>query len=694
MRVLSSLLSAPNYPPTRSDTTTFVYHGTPVSDPYHWLEDINAPTTQTWIDSQNQLTRNTLETLPRHASLKARLREIWNYPRRSLPHSANQRRFFLHNTGLQNQPVLYMQSTPEAEVAPVLDPNTLSADGTVALTDWAPSSDGCRLVYAITRKGSDWQELRIRNTDTGEDYPEVLYGCKSEDEVHFSKFTWRPDRTSLYYYRYPLPDSVPPKDQYRHCQVYLHLLDTPQSADALIYERPDDKELAFVPIVTGDGRYLVLHMWRGLSRRNRIYWRPVESDQTFVPLLNDEDARYDFLGNSGDTFFFVTNLDAPQSRVIAVDLAQPDRRHWREVVPEQDEPLERAWVIGERLIVATLHNVQHRLRVYDLAGQALAEIPLPAWSAVVEITGDPDSDGLLVALESFLSPEAIWRYEFATGHMACEPVAPAHIDCTAYETRQVFYPAQDGTPIPMFLVQRQGLALSGDHPTLLYGYGGFNGNVLPTWLPPWLVWLEQGGILAVANLRGGSEYGEAWHQAGMRERKQTVFDDFIAAAEWLIAQGYTHPTRLVISGESNGGLLVTTCLIQRPDLFAAATCDIPVTDMLRYHKATIGADWIPEYGNAEADPLAFAYLSAYSPLHNVRPGVKYPPLLAATAEYDDRVVPSHAMKFIATLQSAGGPNAALLRVERAAGHGLGRPTTKLIEAATDVLTFLLSAVGQ
>jgi len=664
------------------------YHGTPVADPYRWLEDPASPETLAWVDAQSAATEAYLAASPQRERLKARLTRLWDYPKYAPPTRRGGRYFYSKNSGLQNQAVLYLQEGLDGAPRVVIDPNMLSADGTVALTNQALSRDGTLLAYGTSAAGSDWQELRVRDVDEGTDYPDVIRWCK------FSGIAWRHDNAGFYYNRYPEPGTVAPEDQSNYNRVYWHALGTPQEADPLVYERPDAKWLGFDPAITEDGAYLLLHVWYGTDPRNRVYYRPVADDGPFVRLLDEGDAMYNVVGNDGPVFYIHTDLDAPRGRIVAVDTRNPARAEWRELVPERDDVVASVAMVDDAFVVTSMRDAAHRVLLYALDGAFRREIPLPALGSVNAVTGERADTEMFLLFTSYLYPPTVFRYDFAGEALTVFHGAEIDVDAAAYETTQVFYPSKDGTRVPMFLTHKKGLDLSGANPTLLYGYGGFNTSLTPAFSIPVLAWLAAGGVYAVANLRGGNEYGEAWHQAGMLDRKQNVFDDFIAAAEWLVARGYTRTGRLAISGGSNGGLLVGACVTRRPDLYGAAVCSVPVIDMLRYHRFTVGRYWIPEYGNAEADAEQFRYLYAYSPLHNVREGVAYPPIIIPTADTDDRVVPAHAKKFAATLQAAnGGSNPVLLRVERRAGHGGGKPTAKVIEEAADVYAFLFDLFG-
>lgn len=670
-----------DYPETRRDESVVDdYHGTPVPDPYRWLEDPDSEETQAWVQAQNTLTRDYLSEISAWASIQQRLTRLYDFPRyEGTPRRYGDRYFFRKNDGLQNQSVLYVQQGADGEVQVLLDPNTLSDDGTVALMQTHFNDDGSRMVYSLSSGGSDWQTLRVRDVVTGEDYPEAL------EYVKFAGVAWHED--GFFYNRYPEPG--PGNEQGNlHNQVYYHRLNTAQAEDTLVYARPDAPELAFNPFITDDGDYLILHVWHGAINRNRIYYRPVGSDGEFIRLLDDADAEYGFAGNDGATFFFYTDLEAPKGRIITIDDSM------REVIPEGDGVIEQATIINGQLVLNVLENANHKLRIYNLDGSLVRDVPLPGPGTVAALSGKQDHPQMFFSFQSYLYPPTIFRYDFETGETIVWGETGIVFDADAYVTEQVWYPSKDGSQVSMFITHKKGLERTGDHPAILYGYGGFSISLTPGFAPHILNWLEMGGLYAVPNLRGGSEYGEAWHQAGMLANKQNVFDDFIAAAEWLIDNQYTKTERLAIMGGSNGGLLVSACMVQRPDLFGAVICQVPVTDMLRYHRFTAGRYWTPEYGNAEEDPEHFKFLIAYSPLHNVQPGATYPPILILTADHDDRVVPMHAEKFAATIQAAdSGANPLLLRFDLRSGHGMGKPTSKIIEQWADIQAFLVRNLG-
>lgn len=676
------------YPETPRLPVIDDYHGVLVPDPYRWLEDLGSEQIRRWIEAQNRLTFAYLDSISQRVWIRERLTQLWDYPRFGVPQKENGRYFFFKNEGLQNQPVLYVQQGQEGTPRVLIDPNTLSEDGTVALTTLAISRDGRYVVYGLSEAGSDWRTFRIRDVESGTDFPETLRWIK------FSGAAWLPDNQGFFYSRYPEPTDDTLATANRNQKLYFHRLGTDQSADVLIYERPDDPELGFNAEVTRDGRYLILNVWKGTDTRNRVYYKDLaQPDGPVVRLLDDLDARYTFVGNKDATFYFLTNLDAPNGRLIAIDITRPDRANWRTLIPESEAVLQSVTLVGGRFVVQALQDVKARLTVHALDGSLLDTLALPTIGSVSEISGQPNDPELFFSFTSFIYPTVIFRHDLESGTTAVFHAPEIDFDASQYEVRQVFYRSKDGTRIPMFLVHRKGLVRDGSHPVYLYGYGGFNISLTPSFNPSNLVWLELGGIYAVANLRGGGEYGEAWHRAGMLKNKQNVFDDMIAAAEYLIQEGYTSPKRLAIGGASNGGLLTGAVLTQRPELLGGVIVQVGVLDMLRYHRFTIGWAWIPEYGSPE-NPEHFDVLYAYSPLHNVRLHRCYPPTLIMTADHDDRVVPAHSYKFAATLQRGQGcAHPVLLRVETRAGHGGGIPTQKRIEMEADKWAFLVRALN-
>ncbi len=681
-------------PATRTVDVVDDYHGVAVRDPYRWLEDADAPETRAWIEAQNCVTFGYLASIPERDELERRLTTLWDYPKYGTPFREGDRYFFFKNDGLQNQSVLYMQDSLDGEAEVLLDPNTLAADGTVALTTLAFTEDGSTLAYGTAASGSDWQEFRVRDVTTGQDHADHLRWIK------FSGASWTHDGTGFFYSRYPQPERTDSlKSANRNQKLYYHRLGTSQHDDPIVYERPDEPEWGYGGSVTDDGRFLVIRVSHGTDERNRIYYKDLGRPTApliaspVVRLLDDFDATYDFVGNDGDVFYFRTDLDAPRYRLIAVNARQPGRERWREIVPQSEDVLDGVRIVHGTFVATYMHDAHTKLVLFDMDGQHLGDVPLPGIGSVRGIRGRPQDDEMFYAFTSFLHPPTIFRYDFTTTTTSVFKSPDVDFDPSAYETRQVFYTSRDGTRVPMFLTHRTDIQLDGSNPTYLYGYGGFNISLTPSFSVSNLVWLERGGVYAVANLRGGGEYGEVWHRAGMLDRKQNVFDDFIAAAEYLVAEGYTSPEQLAIGGGSNGGLLVGAVLNQRPDLFGAALPAVGVMDMLRFHKFTIGWAWVSDYGSPD-DPDHFRFLHAYSPLHNVVPGAEYPAVMVTTADHDDRVVPGHSFKYAAALQAAqGGDAPILIRVETKAGHGAGKPTAKIIEEQADRWAFLIDNLG-
>jgi prolyl oligopeptidase len=677
------------YPSTRRADVVDEYHGVKVADPYRWLEDDNSPETKAWVDAENAVTFGYLRRIPERGAIRARLTKLWNYERYGVPVKQGGRYFFTKNDGLQNQAVLYTLTSLDATPAVLLDPNTLSADGTVALTAYAVSDDGNLMAYGLATAGSDWQEWKVRDVRTGQDLSDHIKWVK------FSRASWTKDGRGFFYSRYDEPTEAArlTRTNYFH-KLYHHRLGTPQSDDTLVYERPDHKDWNFYGTVSDDGRYLVIAASQGSARKNRVLYQDLRSPGApVVELLMEFDAEYSFIDNDGPRFWFKTDLGAPRGRVIAIDITRPERSQWKEIIPEAKDALVSVGAVNDKLIASYLKDAQSQVRVFALDGSPLRELVLPGIGTVGGFWGKRTDTETFYSFTSFTQPGTIYRYEAARGRSEVFRRPKVDFDPDLYETRQVFYASKDGTRVPMFLTSRKGVKLDGRNPTYLFGYGGFKISVTPWFSVSRLVWMEMGGVYAVANLRGGGEYGEEWHLAGTKLNKQKVFDDFIAAAEWLVAEKYTVPARLAIAGGSNGGLLVGAVLNERPDLFGAALPEVGVMDMLRFHRFTIGWAWASEYGSSDK-PDEFAALRAYSPLHNIKPGAKYPATLITTADHDDRVVPAHSFKYAATLQRAqGGPAPILIRIETRAGHGAGRPTSKIIEESADVLAFLVSALG-
>lgn len=674
------------YPETRQDPTiSDDYHGTKVADPYRWLEDDNSEETKAWVTAQNAVTFPYLHQLPKRAELRARLEKLWNYERVGVPFEEGGRWFFNRNSGLQNQSVFYVTEDLEKEPRLLLDPNTLSTDGTTSLTETAPSPDGKFLVYGLSKAGSDWQEFRVKDIATGKDSADVL------EWIKFSGASWAKDSRGFYYSRYPQPkEGAALTEANKNQKVYFHQLGTPQSEDRLVYERPDQPDWGLHAYVTDDGHYLTFSVTEGTDPKKRIFYQDLtQPEAKVVELLNDFDAAYSFVDNVGPVFYFHTNLDAPRYRVIAIDVTKPERQNWREILPQTEDKLDGISIVGSQILAEYLKDARSDMRAFDLEGKLIRSIQLPGIGTIGGFNGRRSDTFTHYAFTSFTTPGAIYRYDIATGQSSLYRQPKVDFDGSQYETKQIFATSKDGTRVPMFIVHKKGLKLDGNNATLLYGYGGFNISLTPGFSIGRTVWLEMGGVYAMANLRGGGEYGADWHRAGTKLTKQNVFDDFIACAEHLQKEGYTSPKKLAIMGGSNGGLLVGACMAQRPELFGAALPAVGVMDMLRFHLFTIGWAWKSDYGSSEkADE--FKALYAYSPLHNLKPGTRYPATLVTTADHDDRVVPAHSFKFAARLQACqakDGPPV-LIRIETSAGHGAGTALKKVIEETADEWAFL------
>lgn len=677
------------YPASPKGSQVDNYHGTTVADPYRWLENPDSPETRVWIEAQNKLTAEYLAQIPARDRIQQRLTKLWNYEKYGIPFKQGERYFYFKNDGLQNQNVLYTLKTLTEQPTVLLDPNTLSPDGTIALSGISISEDGKLLAYGLSTSGSDWQEWKVRDITTNTDLSDDVKWVK------FSGASWTHDGKGFFYSRYDEPNEKTKLEDVNYFQkLYYHRLGTPQSEDILIYERPDHKEWGFSGGVTEDGRYLIISIWLGTDPRNLVFYKDLQtSNAPVVELINTFEAEYSFIDNDGTRFWFRTDLNAPRSRVIAIDITKGDRDHWQELIPQTEETLQGVSVLNNQFITSYLKDARSQIKIFDLDGQPVREIELPGIGSADGFGGKRHDTETFYSFTSFTNPSTIYRYDLQTGKSTLFRQPEVDFNPQDYEIRQVFYRSKDGTQVPMFIVHKKGIQLDSTNPTYLYGYGGFGVSLTPGFSVSLLVWLEMGGVYASPNLRGGGEYGEAWHQAGMKLQKQNVFDDFIAAAEWLIANKYTSPAKLAIGGGSNGGLLVGACMTQRPDLFGAALPAVGVMDMLRFQKFTIGWAWTSEYGSAD-NPEEFKVLYAYSPLHNLKLGTAYPATLITTADHDDRVVPAHSFKFAAALQAAHKGNApVLIRIETKAGHGAGKPTTKMIEEAADRWAFLVKTLG-
>jgi prolyl oligopeptidase len=688
------------YPATRKDDVVDEYHGVRVADPYRWLEDTDSEDTRGWIAAQNRLTEAYLASIPARPAIRKRLAELWSYDSYGVPERVGDRYFFTRRTGLQNQSVLYwMPAGGDAEPRVLLDPNPMAADGTVALGRFEVSEDGRYLAYGLQDAGSDWVEWRVREVETGKDLDDLVSWSK------FDSVAWNHGSDGFYYGRYPAPDEATQFTSPNLGQkLYFHRLGTPQSEDVLVYERPDEPKWSSSARVSEDGRYLLIRVERSTAPKNMVLYqelapargargrRPAGKGPQVVTLVGDFEADFRFIGNDGPVMWFFTDAEAPRGRLVAIDVRKPARKDWRVVIPEREATLEHVTLVGDRFFASFLEDAHSRVRVFDRQGKELGEVALPGLGTAGGFTGRRGHGETFYSFASFTTPPTIYRHDVATGTSEVFRKAEVDFDGSRYEVSQVFVESKDGARVPMYLTHRRGLEKDGKNPTLLFGYGGFRVSLTPTFSATRALWLEMGGVLAIANLRGGGEYGEAWHEAGTKLHKQRVFDDFIAAAEWLIGNGYTSPDKLAIQGRSNGGLLVGAVMTQRPELFAVALPAVGVMDMLRFHKFTIGWSWTEDFGSAE-DPEQFRAIYAYSPYHRLAPA-RYPATLVTTADHDDRVVPGHSFKFAAALQAAQqGDAPALIRIETRAGHGPGKPTSMLVAEDADILSFLARNLG-
>jgi prolyl oligopeptidase len=679
------------YPETHKSNVVDDYFGTKVADPYRWLEDDNSAETKAWVQAQNKVTFAYLETIPERKIFRDRMTKLWNIEKYTAPFKAGKRYFYSYNSGLQNQFVLYVTDDPKSKGKVLLDPNTLSKDGTVALSGMNISDDGKRMAYSVSVAGSDWQTWKVRDIDTGKDL---------DDEIRWSKASgasWRKDGSGFYYSRYAEPkgsDALTGVNQ--NHKIYFHALGTSQDKDLLVFERPDQPEWYLGANVSEDGRWLVISAGKGTNPESSLFLQDLHKPGGKVePFLDKMDATYTVIDTEGDLFFVLTNQGAPRNRLVAIRRGETNPKTWKEIIPEHKgkDVLDEVHLVGERFVATWMRDAYSAVELFDLSGRKLSEIQLPTLGTTTGFGGKRKDTETFFSFNSFTYPGTTYRLDLKTNKSLVLHETKVDFNPADFEVKQVFYPSKDGTKIPMFIIHKKGLKLDGTNPTLLYGYGGFNVSNLPGFSVSRLVWMEMGGVFAMANLRGGGEYGLAWYDAGRLKNKQNVFDDFIAAAEWLISNKYTSTPRLAINGGSNGGLLVGACLTQRPDLFGAAVPEVGVMDMLRFHKFTLGWGWKSDYGSSETKD-GFDTLIKYSPLHTIKSRVKYPATLVTTGDHDDRVVPAHSHKFTATLQAAqAGPAPILTRIETSAGHGAGKPTAKVIEERADVFAFLVKNLG-
>jgi len=689
---ISTVLSAQvplTYPATRKADVVDDFFGTKVADPYRWLEDDNSEETKAWVEAQNKVTFGYLEQIPERAKIQERITKLWNFEKFSAPFKKGRNTFYTHNSGLQNQAVLFVASGSTRQGRVLLDPNTLSKDGTVALSGMSVTEDGRLLAYSVSTAGSDWQTWKVRDVATGKDLA---------DDVRWSKFSgaaWMKDGSGFFYSSYDAPKEGGALTGVNKFQkVYFHKVGTAQPQDVLVYERKDQPDWGFGADVTEDGRWLVISQSEGTDRKNRVFLKDLAKPGAQVePFLDAFDGQYSVVGNEGNMFFLLTDKDAPRSRMVAV--AFGSKQPWRELIPQAKgtDVLASVSLVGEAFVATWMKDARSAVTFHALDGKVQGELSLPTLGTVDGFHGKRKDADTYYSFTSFAQPATIYRLDLKTRQSTVFRAPKVDFDPAAYEVKQIFYPSKDGTKVPMFLVHKKGLVLDGQNPTLLYGYGGFDVPLTPGFSVSRVVWLEMGGVYAMANLRGGGEYGKPWHDAGRLDKKQNGFDDFIAAAEWLIARKYTSTPKLAINGGSNGGLLVGACMTQRPDLFGAAVPEVGVMDMLRYHKFTIGWAWKSDYLVSDTKE-GFEGLMKYSPVHTLKPGTKYPATLVTTGDHDDRVVPAHSHKFTATLQAAqAGAAPVLTRIETNAGHGAGKPTAKAIAERADVFAFLVKNLG-
>ena len=674
------------YPETDKDDLVETIHGISVADPYRHLE-ANTPETEKWVKKQQAFGQEYLAKIPNKQAVVERITELWNYEKVSAPFEHGENQFYYRNDGLQAQSVLYVKGRDGVE-KPILDPNKLSTNGTVALSGVSVSNDGKILAYGVSNSGSDWQQWQFINVATGKKLSDELKWIK------FSNAVWDKENQGVFYARYDAPaggDLL--ADVNFNQKVYYHTLGTDQRQDLLIYERPQNKDWGFKIDVSEQGEYLLLSISQGTDKRNRFFYKSLfEPKSQVVELILNLEAEYEFLGNDGSVFYFKTDLDAPNGKVIAIDTRNSDKSQWQTIIPESKDPINNVAIINDHLVVSYLHDVLGQLSIYSMGGQKRQDVALPGLGNVTGPFGKASKDYFYYVFNSYIQPETTYKFDFKTGGSTVIAKPKVSFNPDNYISEQVFYTSKDGTRVPMMLSYKKGLVKNGQNPTLLYAYGGFAISMTPRFSPANIAWLDMGGIYAVPSLRGGAEYGESWHQAGMFDKKQNVFDDYFAAAEYLINEKYTNTSKLGAYGRSNGGLLMGAAVTQRPELFAAVLPAVGVLDMLRFHKFTIGWAWTSEYGSAD-NAEQFPALLAYSPYHNVK-AQSYPATMVMTADHDDRVVPLHSFKFAAMLQDKQqGDKPVIMRIESNAGHGAGKPTAMKIDEFADIYSFLWQSFG-
>lgn len=677
-----------SYPPTKKGDVKDTYFGTVVEDPYRWLEDDNSTETAEWVKTQNQLTFGYLEKLPYREQIKTRLTELWDYPKYGTPFKEAGKYFFFKNDGLQNQSVLYITGDLAAQPKVLLDPNTLSTDGTIALTSTEISNDGKYLVYMVAKSGSDWNEIFVKNIETGEMLPDRI------EWVKFSGISWYDG--GFFYSAYDKPEKGSELSKANEFQkVYFHKLGTEQTADQLIVSNPNNAKEMFGAGLTEDKRIMIISRSIG-THGNALDVKDLgKKNSKFITLMDKYDFEFNPVDNNGDNLLVRTNYKAPKYKLIKININQPEEKNWVDVIPEKKDVMESVSILADKLVVNYMTDAHSKTEIYALDGTFEREVQLPGIGTVSSFSGKKADTVAFFSYTSFNTPGEVYKYDFTTNQTSLYFRPEVKFNPDDFEVNQIFYASKDGTKIPMFIVHKKGLELNGNNPTLLYGYGGFNISLTPSFSSARIAFIEKGGVFALANLRGGGEYGEEWHLAGTKMKKQNVFDDFIAAAEYMINNKYTSTKKLAIQGGSNGGLLIGAVTNQRPELFKVALPQVGVMDMLRFHKFTIGWAWAGDYGKSDDSEEMFKYLYSYSPYHTIKKGVEYPAILATTADHDDRVVPAHTFKYMARLQEYGAGNKLplLVRIDSKAGHGAGKPTAKVIEEYTDVWSFVFYHLG-
>ena len=670
-----------DYPKAMKDDTVDLYFGVEVKDPYRPLEDDNSPETQAWVEAQNTVTQQYLAQIPFRDKLRSRLSEVWNYERISAPIKRHGKYYYSRNDGLQNQSVLYVTDEPGTPGKVLLDPNTLSDDGTVAFTGSSISKDGKYMAYTISRSGSDWTEIYVLDLESGEHLKDHIVWAK------FGGASWLGD--GFYYSAYDAPTERAFSGKNEVHKIYYHKIGTPQSEDKLFFSNPK-YPLRFYSASVNDDESMMFLYESGMGNGSLLYVKDLtKRNAHFVQMVDNYDYQYGPIGTIGNRIYIFTNYGAPMGRIMVADISKPNIENWTELLGESKDAIDGASIIGDKLVVTYLSDACSRAALFDLDGKFIRDIELPGIGSVY-FSGVQDEPDCYYSFTSMTSPATIYKYDLESGESSLYVQPKLAFNPDDFTTEEVFYTSKDGTQIPMFITYKKGIKLNGKNPTLLYGYGGFNISMTPSFSPRRIPFLENGGIYAQPSIRGGAEYGEEWHLAGTKMQKQNVFDDFIAAAEWLIANKYTSRKHIAIMGGSNGGLLVGACMTQRPELFRVAIAQVGVMDMLRYHKFTIGWNWASDYGTSEDSQEMFEYLYGYSPLHNLKPGVAYPATLVTTADHDDRVVPAHSFKFAATLQDCqAGPAPCLIRVDVKAGHGSGKPVAKQIDEYADIYSFII-----